>query len=93
MYKVTEYTKGKSSGVTADPDIRRWEVTDDDEFLILACDGVWDVYTHQQAVDLVREELATSGSPEAAARKLVTEAEENGSVDNITAIVVQFVHQ
>lgn len=40
------------------PDIIEHPLTDDDEFLILACDGIWDCMTNQQAVDFVREELA-----------------------------------
>ncbi|KAJ6466076.1 phosphatase 2C-like domain-containing protein, partial [Mycena vitilis] len=31
------------------------ELCDDDEFLILACDGLWDVVTDQEAVDLIRD--------------------------------------
>lgn len=28
-----------------------------DEFLVLACDGIWDVKTNQQVVDFVKERL------------------------------------
>ncbi|KAI9498096.1 phosphatase 2C-like domain-containing protein [Zychaea mexicana] len=45
--------------VTCDPDIIEHEMTDDDEFFILACDGIWDCMTNQQAVDFVREAIAT----------------------------------
>ena len=44
--------------VTADPDIIVHDPTDEDEFLILACDGIWDVVTSQQAVDFVRRAIA-----------------------------------
>eukprot|EP00931_Biecheleriopsis_adriatica_P058179 TRINITY_DN34577_c0_g1_i1.p1 TRINITY_DN34577_c0_g1~~TRINITY_DN34577_c0_g1_i1.p1 ORF type:complete len:415 (+),score=70.30 TRINITY_DN34577_c0_g1_i1:198-1442(+) len=43
--------------VTAMPDITRVQRTPQDEFLILACDGVWDVVSSQGAVDFLRKEL------------------------------------
>jgi serine/threonine protein phosphatase PrpC len=36
--------------ITAEPDILTLEITEDDEFFILACDGIWDCLTNQQAV-------------------------------------------
>ncbi|KAL6309292.1 phosphatase 2C-like domain-containing protein [Sparassis latifolia] len=40
--------------VTALPEVVEHEVTKEDEFLILACDGVWDCLKSQQVIDLVR---------------------------------------
>lgn len=40
--------------VTALPDIIEHEITPDDEFVILACDGIWDCLSSQQAVEVVR---------------------------------------
>lgn len=40
--------------ITADPDIVMHELTDEDEFLVLACDGIWDCLSSQQVVDSVR---------------------------------------
>ena len=33
--------------VTANPEVRKMELTPDDEFIVLACDGIWDVLSSQ----------------------------------------------
>lgn len=43
--------------VVATPDITDFELQDGDEFLILACDGIWDVLSNQEAVDFVRKKI------------------------------------
>ncbi|KAJ2919197.1 hypothetical protein MD484_g1232, partial [Candolleomyces efflorescens] len=40
--------------ITADPDVTCHEITEDDEFLVIACDGIWDCLTSQQVIDFVR---------------------------------------
>jgi len=60
----------------------------EDEFLILASDGLWDVFTNEDAVALVR----SIEDPEQAAKKLTEEAYGRGSMDNISCIVVRFKH-
>jgi len=67
----------------------------DDAFIILACDGVWDVFTDEEAVSFVIESLALKkdGGVEPKATKaniaqlLCSEAVRRGSTDNVTAIV------
>ncbi|MEX0849574.1 MAG: PP2C family protein-serine/threonine phosphatase [Candidatus Dependentiae bacterium] len=43
--------------ISAVPDICKIEITADDAFLILACDGVWDVISNEEAAQLVSREL------------------------------------
>lgn len=62
-------------------------------FLILACDGVWDVMSDDDAVRLVAEcvrKLGAERGEAEAASKLVHESIRRGSCDNVTAIVVFF---
>ena len=39
--------------VSAYPDVKKYEIGRDTEFLICACDGIWDCMTSQVAVDFV----------------------------------------
>jgi protein phosphatase 1G len=43
--------------VVATPDITSFDLKKGDEFVILACDGIWDVMSNQEAVDFVRKRI------------------------------------
>lgn len=61
-------------------------LTDQDTFLIVACDGLWDVTDDQDAVDLV----ANVQNPQDAAQMLLQHALSNFSTDNTSIMVVRF---
>ena len=46
-----------SDPLIATPEIQSERLGEDDEFMIIACDGLWDVMTSQQAVNFVRRRL------------------------------------
>ncbi|XP_047971470.1 probable protein phosphatase 2C 59 isoform X1 [Salvia hispanica] len=73
--------------VVADPDIQEEKVDDTLEFLILASDGLWDVVTNEEAVSMTKP----IPDPEDAAKRLMQEANQRGSGDNITIVVVRFL--
>lgn len=76
--------------VVAHPDIqqRRLDLSREPTFLIVACDGLWDVLTDQEAVNLV---LHWDGEKEDAAKYLVRESLRRGSTDNVTVVVAWLV--
>lgn len=47
--------KSSKKYVICEPDLFNQKVTDTMRFIILACDGLWDVVTNQEAVDIVIE--------------------------------------
>ncbi|KLJ11211.1 protein phosphatase [Blastomyces silverae] len=57
-----------------------------DEFLILACDGLWDVCSDQEAVDLIRG----TEDPQLASKILVDHALSRFSTDNLSCMIVRF---
>ncbi|KAK2612179.1 mgpp2cl-1, protein phosphatase 2C-like protein 1 [Conoideocrella luteorostrata] len=59
---------------------------DIDEFIIIACDGLWDVCSDQDAVDLVREVQ----DPITASKQLVNHALNRFSTDNLSCMIVRF---
>ena len=78
--------------VSAEPYTSTTVLDDSSMFIIIACDGVWDVLEDQEAVDMVRSFLVSRGGDlEAgvpAAQILVDAALAKGSSDNVTAAVV-----
>lgn len=75
--------------VIAEPEITMRTLDRQDEFLLLACDGIWDVLDNQAAVNDVKDTLSKSnGNCTRAARLLACEALRKRSQDNISAIVV-----
>ncbi|GIX61924.1 protein phosphatase 2C, putative [Babesia caballi] len=48
--------------ISAMPDVRICPLTPQDEFVVLACDGIWDCKSNQQVVDFVRSRLLDEGS-------------------------------
>mmetsp|Transcript_22404 Transcript_22404/g.47854 ORF Transcript_22404/g.47854 Transcript_22404/m.47854 type:complete len:286 (+) Transcript_22404:91-948(+) len=86
------------------PDITSTELTDQDIFVIVACDGIWDVMDDQEAVNLVLDGIRDLVSllpdlgqdhlsyrksmGEVLARMLVEEALARGTSDNVSCLMI-----
>ena len=80
--------------ITAEPDIMQIALQDDDEFLLLGCDGIWDCLTNEQAVDFVMNRIDTRSPTEIGAEMLDRIISEDPRVtqgiggDNMTIMIV-----
>ncbi|KAI8371487.1 phosphatase 2C-like domain-containing protein [Radiomyces spectabilis] len=72
--------------VVGNPYTTETELGNGDDFLILACDGLWDVCDDQEAVNLIKDVM----DPQEASRKLLEHALANFSTDNLTIMVIRF---
>ncbi|KAI0854650.1 phosphatase 2C-like domain-containing protein [Xylaria cubensis] len=57
-----------------------------DEFIIIACDGLWDVCSDQEAVDLIRDKTDAV----TASKLLVDHALARFSTDNLSCMIIRF---
>lgn len=92
QYKTRPDLPPEEQKVSCWPDIEvHKRLHDEDDVLILACDGVWDVLSSEAAVDLVRD-IHAAGEHDVSlvAEELIDIALEKGSRDNISAIVARF---
>lgn len=95
-YKQTAGLSPEEQMVTANPEIKQEKLQPEDEFLILACDGIWDVLSNQDAVDFVREQLESGHSPQQAAEQMCDRClapDTSGcgkGCDNMSVVIVVF---
>jgi serine/threonine protein phosphatase PrpC len=112
VYRVRDLSLSRAIGdrfakpaVSSEAEIKHFPVAEeDDEFILLASDGLWDVMTSQEVVDFVHESLKNSSGNHAKttdetnadtpferkqmARTVANEAIERGSADNVCVVVV-----
>ncbi|KAJ6741891.1 PROTEIN PHOSPHATASE 2C 27-RELATED [Salix viminalis] len=83
-------TGDKSGPLSAEPELKSVILTKEDEFLIIGSDGIWDVYSNQNAVDFVRKRLQEHNDVKQCCREMVGEAIRREATDNLTVVIVSF---
>ncbi|KAH7419927.1 protein phosphatase-like protein 2C [Cadophora sp. MPI-SDFR-AT-0126] len=80
--------------VTAYPDVTVHDISDDDEFLVVACDGIWDCQSSQAVVEFVRRGIAAKQELSKICENMMDNClasnSETGGVgcDNMTIIII-----
>ncbi|KAL9606070.1 MAG: hypothetical protein Q9179_000750 [Wetmoreana sp. 5 TL-2023] len=80
--------------VTAFPDVVAHTISDDDEFLVIACDGIWDCQSSQAVIEFVRRGVAAKQNLSKICENMMDNclapSSETGGVgcDNMTMVIV-----
>ncbi|KAK3309173.1 phosphatase 2C-domain-containing protein [Chaetomium strumarium] len=83
--------------VTAYPDVVVHDMGDDDEFLVIACDGIWDCQSSQAVIEFVRRGIAAKQDLDKICENMMDNClasnSETGGVgcDNMTMIIIGFL--
>ncbi|PFH55801.1 hypothetical protein XA68_17584 [Ophiocordyceps unilateralis] len=97
-FKKTAELPPESQIVTAFPDVEVHDITAEDEFLVLACDGIWDCQSSQAVVEFVRRGIAAKQDLDKICENMMDNClasnSETGGVgcDNMTMVIVGFLH-
>ncbi|VVA20699.1 PREDICTED: probable phosphatase 2C [Prunus dulcis] len=77
-------------GVTRALELKLMTLTKDDEFLIIGSDGIWDVFTSQNAVAFARRRPQEDNDVKLCCKEIIEEAIKRGASDNLTLVMVSF---
>jgi len=102
IYRVRDLSLSRAVGdrfakpvVTSEPEIMTFPVDEEDEYVVLASDGLWDVMSSQEVVDYIHQVLDTDEQSTSQldkrknmARIVANEALERGSADNVCVLVL-----
>lgn len=98
VFKKNKQKKPEEQIVSALPDVRIHPLTPDWEFIVLACDGIWDVMCNEEVASFVRVRIVHGMEPEDICEELMTrclapDGQMGGlGCDNMTVVIVCFLH-
>lgn len=94
-YKQSDHLSAAEQQVSAEADIKIEERDGTEEFLVICCDGIWDVMENEEVGDYVRQNVKnfeTKDTPlSQASCDLIDTCLVKGSRDNMSAIVVAYM--
>ncbi|KAL3681364.1 hypothetical protein R1sor_024320 [Riccia sorocarpa] len=74
----------------ATPEVKRIELQKEDEFIIIASDGLWDSFKSNDAVQFVRKQLRQHADLQKACESIAQAALDRHGQDNISCIILDF---
>uniref|UniRef100_A0A7S4NTT2 protein-serine/threonine phosphatase n=1 Tax=Paramoeba aestuarina TaxID=180227 RepID=A0A7S4NTT2_9EUKA len=89
--------------VSAVPEVRYFDISKETEFIVIACDGFWDVISNEEMLEFVRKELEPgrmlieermdpSQEIYALCMRMTEWAGQKGSKDNLSCVLIVFDH-
>ncbi|XP_048393884.1 protein phosphatase 1A isoform X1 [Stegostoma tigrinum] len=76
--------------VSPEPEVYEIERSADDQFIILACDGIWDVMGNEEICEFVKSRLEVSNDLEKVCNQIVDTCLYKGSRDNMSVVLICF---
>ncbi|XP_071807560.1 protein phosphatase 1G-like isoform X3 [Asterias amurensis] len=103
-YKCNTDLPPEEQMISAFPDIQTAELTKENDIMVIACDGIWNVMTSQEVIDFVRVRIENQTKDDKSCKLseiceelfrvcLAPDTSGDGTgCDNMTCVIVQFNH-
>ncbi|XP_070846337.1 protein phosphatase 1bb isoform X1 [Chaetodon trifascialis] len=87
-YKCVDGKGPTEQLVSPEPEVCVLERAAEDEFVVLACDGIWDVMSNEELCEFVRSRLLVCDDLEKVCNSVVDTCLHKGSRDNMSVVLV-----
>jgi len=88
VYKDTPHLPEHAQKVSAEADLSIFERKGDEEYIVLACDGIWDVQSCENVREFITDHLKAGVKPSEICERLIDHCLNRDSKDNMTVIIV-----
>ncbi|XP_028620945.1 protein phosphatase 1B [Grammomys surdaster] len=89
-YKCVDGKGPTEQLVSPEPEVYEIVRAEEDEFVVLACDGIWDVMSNEELCEFVKSRLEVSEDLENVCNWVVDTCLHKGSRDNMSVVLVCF---
>ncbi|XP_052006430.1 protein phosphatase 1G-like [Xyrauchen texanus] len=100
FYKRNKALPPEEQMISALPDIKVLTLNEDHEFMVIACDGIWNVMSSQEVVDFINERLKTDSGKNGPLSAIIEElldhclapdtSGDGTGCDNMTCMIITF---
>ncbi|XP_033859188.2 protein phosphatase 1B-like isoform X2 [Acipenser ruthenus] len=89
-YKCVDGKGPTEQLVSPEPEVYEIPRCEEDEFVVLACDGIWDVMSNEELCEFVKSRLEIMDDLEKVCNSVVDTCLHKGSRDNMSVVIVCF---
>lgn len=96
-YKKNGKLKPEEQLISAMPDVNVYQLEADDEFIVMGCDGVWEILKDEEICRFVHDRLKTESKVSKVCEDLLDmclapDTTQGTGCDNMSAIIIKFKH-
>mmetsp|Transcript_12820 Transcript_12820/g.20733 ORF Transcript_12820/g.20733 Transcript_12820/m.20733 type:complete len:329 (+) Transcript_12820:184-1170(+) len=88
VYKANESLPAVEQQVSAEPEISLYERKPNDQFVLVACDGIWDVMCNEAVCEYVLSKMNQGHPIDVISEELIDTCLDKGSRDNMSVVLV-----